>query len=341
MSTNVPAKGEKTAMITGPRVPFHPVFESQFGIDKIKYTALVNAIFPNAQSADSIFLALSYCKARNLDVFKRNVHIVPIWDSKRKQMVDTIWPGIGELRTTAFRTGEYAGRGETEFGQDLTQTVGKVEMTFPEWARVTVSRLVKGNKVAFVGPKVYWIETYAVYSRDDESPNSMWRDRPRGQLEKCAEAAALRAAFPEEIGGDLCSDEVGGGKVLDVSANAVLAKNNIDSVTNMITGSNDAGDQSGGNDQHDDGHQETSHDSEAGEDAAENQDSEPADDEAGKLVATFNKELAACKRKGELEGLLDEINTSPDWQSLRDRAKLFEACTEQINKAIARLKSQQ
>jgi hypothetical protein len=169
----------------------------------------------------------------------------------------------------------------------------------------------------------------------------MWRDRPRGQLEKCAEAAALRAAFPEEIGGDLCSDEVGGGKVLDVSANAVLAKSNIDSVTNMITGSNEAGDQSGGNDQHDDGHQETSHDSEAGEDAAENQDSEPADDEAGKLVATFNKELAACKRKGELEGLLDEINTSPDWQTLRDRAKLFEACTEQINKAIARLKSQQ
>lgn len=338
MSTaNAPAKGEKNAIITGPRVPFHPVFESQFGIDKIKYTALVNAIFPNAQSADSIFLALSYCKARNLDVFKRNVHIVPIYDSKRKQMVDTIWPGIGELRTTAFRTGEYAGRGETEFGPDITQMVGKVEMTFPEWARVTVSRLVKGNKVDFVGPKVYWIETYAVYSREDESPNSMWRDRPRGQIEKCAEAAALRAAFPEELGGEMCSDEVGGGKVLDVSSSkSILSASNIDSVTNMITG----GGATQASEQAEEHERVSSHDSEPGSDAPENPDAEPADDEAGKIVEAFNKELASCKRKGEYEGLLDDLTTSPDWESLRARAELFKACSQQVRDAIARAKAQ-
>ena len=35
----------------------------------------------------------------------------------------------------------------------------------------------------------------------------MWQKRPRGQLDKCAEAAALRGAFPEEIGDEFTSDE--------------------------------------------------------------------------------------------------------------------------------------
>jgi hypothetical protein len=47
----------------------------------------------------------------------------------------------------------------------------------------------------------------AFASTKDGSPNSMWQKRPRGQLDKCAEAAALRAAFPEELGDDPTSDE--------------------------------------------------------------------------------------------------------------------------------------
>jgi len=38
----------------------------------------------------------------------------------------------------------------------------------------------------------------------------MWAKRPRGQLEKCAEAAALRRAFPEEIGNEYAAEEVEG-----------------------------------------------------------------------------------------------------------------------------------
>ena len=83
-----------------------------------------------------------------------------------------------------------------------------MELTYPEWASVTVYRIVKGLRVAFAGPQVYWTETYATRSRDDKSPNEMWGGRPRGQLDKCAEAAALRAAFPEEVGCDYISDEV-------------------------------------------------------------------------------------------------------------------------------------
>lgn len=199
---------EAAMVLRPPRLPYHPAIEERFGIDKASWKALVEAIFPNATSVESVILALSYCRARKLDPFKRNVHIVPIWDKQTRSMVDTIWPGIGELRTTAFRTGEYAGRGETVCGPDVSQKIGTEDMTFPEWARVAVYRMVKGQKVEFVGPKVYWLETYAQQKRDDLTPNEMWRNRPRGQLEKCAEAAALRAAFPEEIGSDFIDDEV-------------------------------------------------------------------------------------------------------------------------------------
>lgn len=203
------AKTDRNAIATcGPRIPYHPIMQERFGIDSTAWKSLVEAIFPNATTMNSVVLALSYCKARNLDPFKRCVHIVPIYNSDQKCMVDTIWPGIGELRTTAFRTGEYAGRARTEFGPDLEQKVGMAEMTFPEWAQTTVFRMVKGQRVEFCGPRVYWLETYAHKSRGDSSPNAMWVTRPRGQIDKCAEAAALRAAFPEEIGGDFIPEEV-------------------------------------------------------------------------------------------------------------------------------------
>jgi len=212
MSTaTVPATTKQEAnlpAIAGPRLPFHPLVEERFGIDRASWKALVEVIFLGAQTVETVILALSYCKARKLDPFKRNVHIVPVWNSQMGCLVDTIWPGIGELRTTAFRTGEYAGRGETVFGPDKTEKIGTAEITYPEWAQVTVKRIIQGRVVDFCGPRVYWIETYAVTKRNDDTPNQMWRDRPRGQIDKCAEAAALRSAFPEEIGNDISADEV-------------------------------------------------------------------------------------------------------------------------------------
>lgn len=209
--TEQPARDKsQTLALREPRLPYHPLIEQRFGVDKASWKALVEAIFPNATTVESVILALSYCRARKLDPFKRNVHIVPIWNKDLKAMVDTIWPGIGELRTTAFRTGEYAGLGKTVCGPDITKLWGDLSVTFPEWAQVTVFRMVRGQRVEFCGPQVYWLETYA--SNRDGSPNQMWADRPRGQLAKCAEAAALRAAFPEECGGDYIPEEVQHGR---------------------------------------------------------------------------------------------------------------------------------
>lgn len=201
------------------RLPYHPAIAERFGVDRASWRALVEAVFPTAKTTEGVVLALSYCKARRLDPMKRVVHIVPIWDSQKKRYVETVWPGIGELRTTAMRTGLYAGCDECEFGPEVERKfegiVGggdnqrrvEVVVKFPEWARVTVYRMVGNSRCAVPGPRTYWTEAYASQGKSGV-PNDMWQKRPRGQLEKCAEAAALRRAFPEEIGNDITVDEV-------------------------------------------------------------------------------------------------------------------------------------
>jgi hypothetical protein len=73
----------------------------------------------------------------------------------------------------------------------------EITLTFPEWCEVTVYRLVGGVRCAFTEP-VFWEEAYSRSSSRSELPTDMWAKRPRGQLHKCAKAASLRAAFPEE-----------------------------------------------------------------------------------------------------------------------------------------------
>ncbi|EGF96778.1 phage recombination protein Bet [Brevundimonas diminuta] len=206
--------------IQGPRLPYHPAVEERFGVDQGSWRVLTDAVFPAAERPESIIMALAYCRARNLDIFKKPIQIVPIYDSKRRCMVDTVWPGIAELRTTAMRTGSFAGFDDTEYGPLVEESLSGVTVRYPEWAQCTVYRLIAGQRVPFVGPKVFWIETYATAKRDTKAPNSMWAKRPRGQLEKCAEAAALRRAFPEEIGNEYAAEEVEGqafGGVRDVT----------------------------------------------------------------------------------------------------------------------------
>jgi phage recombination protein Bet len=202
------------------RLPY-PEEAAKYGYTPDVWRVLVEAIFPAAQSVHAVTLALAYCKARGLDVLKKPVHIVPIWDSKRGALVETIWPGIGELRITAARTKSYAGKDATEFGPNVTQTFtdakGSETVTFPSWARLTVYKMIEGQKCAFVGPMVYWLESYATRKHDSDVPNTMWKDRPSGQLEKCAEAASLRAAYPEEIGGDIAAEEINTFRATDVT----------------------------------------------------------------------------------------------------------------------------
>jgi len=216
--TNTEANQElsrsKAPAIAPPRLPYHPAIEERFGVSLTEWRALVDAVFPLAKESSSVILALSYCRARNLDPFKKPVHIVPMWNGALKRMVETVWPGIGELRTTAFRTGQYAGRDEAKYGETIKRKIGNAEMEFPEWCQVTVYRMLDGQRLPFPGPRVYWLESYSTSGKDDPTPNSMWKRRAFGQIDKCAEAAALRAAFPEEVGNEYAAEEMEG-KILE------------------------------------------------------------------------------------------------------------------------------
>ncbi len=151
------SKGGHLVALKPPRLPYHEAVEERFGIDRAGWKALVEAIYPNAETADAIVMALSYCRARNLDPFKRPVHIVPMWSSVAGKMIETVWPGISELRTTAFRTGQYAGMPAPKFGPTIERAFkgqagrGKskgeersLTLQFPEWCRVTITRELNG-----------------------------------------------------------------------------------------------------------------------------------------------------------------------------------------------------
>jgi phage recombination protein Bet len=214
--TQTESQSTALATIAPPRLAFPKGVEERFGVDRTQWKALVEAVFPLAKSPDSVVLALSYCKARRLDPFKRVVHIVPIWDSAQSREVETVWPGIAEHRTTAMRTGNYGGADPAVFGTTVERTFegqtkkGNVsaKVSFPEFCQITVYRVVGGQRMPVPGPRVYWLEYFSKLGKANV-PNDRWQRAPFQMIEKCAEAAALRRAFPEEFGEEATVEEAG------------------------------------------------------------------------------------------------------------------------------------
>ena len=181
--------------------------------DRAIMNALRDSFYPGARE-DSILMVLNYCKAAGLDPMTRPVHIVPMNvkkpGSRDYEWRDVVMPGIEFYRTKADRTGRYAGQDDAEFGPEIHNDAWNV--TYPQWCKVTVYKLTDVGRVAY-SAKVFWTEAYSTQGKDSSAPNAMWRKRPFGQIEKCAEAAALRKAFPE-VGGQPTADEMSG-KTLD------------------------------------------------------------------------------------------------------------------------------
>lgn len=207
---------------------------------------LQSSLYPGASPA-SARMVLSYCKAARLDPIQKPVHIVPMrvktgeqdgYGNDKYAMRDVVMPGIGLYRTQAARTGVYAGQDAPVYGppmelpyqrkviewrDDGAGKRKKIEhfedatITFPEYIEVTIYKLVAGIKVAFTAQE-FWMENYATAGRDTDAPNEMWSKRTRGQLKKCAEAQALRMAFPEAVGANPTAEEMEG-RYVDVIEN--------------------------------------------------------------------------------------------------------------------------
>jgi phage recombination protein Bet len=219
--------------LTPSRLPITHAMMEKLKVTPESWHMYTDQIYSEARTVEGIRLAIEYCRARNLDIIKKPVHVVAVYSAAQKKMVERVWEGIASIRTTAHRTNDFAGNDDVEHGPEIEQEfelvikddrdprndrTEKFTVKYPEWSRMNVYRFVHGQRCLFAGPKVFWLETYATVSRWSNVPNEMWRKRPRGQNEKCAEAAALRRAFPEELGNTYSADEMEG-KVIDAAGN--------------------------------------------------------------------------------------------------------------------------
>lgn len=224
------SKENQLAVLQPPRLPLPEGLKDRYGIDPDQWGVLVDATFPSAATTQGVLMALAYCKQRNLDIFRKPIHIVPMSTKDangEKRLIETIWPGIGETRITAHRQSDFAGYDACEFGEMIRfngqakvqkWTEGKKngwdtvkwQGMVPEWAQFTVYKIMHGQRIALPGPRVYFMETYAQVSGYNPAPNERWTRAPRQMLEKCAEAAALRRAWPDVFGDEATFDEMEG-----------------------------------------------------------------------------------------------------------------------------------
>ncbi|MBE3662145.1 phage recombination protein Bet [Vibrio navarrensis] len=215
-------------------VPFeqrHPLV-AQRGIDEATWSALQNSVYPGAKE-ESILMVTDYCRARHLDPLLKPVHIVPMnvknSQTNNYEWRDVVMPGIGMYRIQADRSGSYAGSTDPEFGPLIAMEFKGENnhseiINIPEWCKITVHKLINGTLVAF-SAKEMWLENYATAGKNTQIPNAMWKKRPYAQLAKCAEAQALRKAWPE-IGQQATAEEMEG-KDLIIEHDVTPSRNNI------------------------------------------------------------------------------------------------------------------
>lgn len=190
------------------------------GINEAQWRTLCNSLFPGA-NPQSVLLVVDYCQARKLDPMKKPCHIVPmrVKDARtgNYDWRDVVMPGIYEYRTTAQRTGEYLGHSRPVYGPPLEQ----FGVTAPEWCEITVYRwnAASGQKVEF--PVCVFFKEAAAVTKDKQTgkvvANDRWSKAPIQMLTKCTEAAGLREAFPDELGGEPTAEEMDGQRAGDIA----------------------------------------------------------------------------------------------------------------------------
>jgi phage recombination protein Bet len=154
---------------------------TQEQIDLIK-----KQIAPKANE-NELKLFLYQCKRTGLDPLARQIYCIPIGGRM------TIQTSIDGFRVVAERSGFYAGQDEPIFDEDEKGNIISCKVTVYKFSP-------NGQRYPASVGVAYWSE-YA-----QTSP--MWNKMKHTMISKCAEALALRKAFPQDLSGLYTTDEM-------------------------------------------------------------------------------------------------------------------------------------
>lgn len=175
------------------------------GWDENQVNILRSQIMPDATD-DELRYFLNLAKITGLDPFRKQVFAVKRYDSNKRAEVWAYQTSIDGFRSLAEKTGLYAGSDAPTFdeGVSLFECTSQGRQ-YPSVANVTVWKIVKGVRYPFTG-----IAAWSEYAQKTKAgqPTRFWQTMPFTMLAKCAEAQALRKAFPQSLGGLYTREEM-------------------------------------------------------------------------------------------------------------------------------------